>query len=41
MTKEELFNQNIKLAYYFANKWRNSYPQVIEDIMQIALMGLW
>lgn len=41
MTKEELFNQNIKLAYYFANKWRNSYPQEIEDIKQIALMGLW
>lgn len=41
MTKEELFNQNIKLAYYFANRYQVSYPHDYEDIKQIALMGLW
>lgn len=41
MTKEELFNKNTKLAYYFANKYRMNYPHEYEDIKQVALMGLW
>ncbi len=41
MTKEELFNQNIKLAYYFANRYRVNYPHEMEDIKQVALLGLW
>lgn len=41
MTKEELFNQNIKLAYYIANRYRTNYLHEIEDIKQISLLGLW
>lgn len=41
MTKEEMFNKNIKLAYKIANKYRINHSNEIEDIKQIALIGLW
>lgn len=41
MTKEEIFNKNIKLAYKIANKYRLNYSEEYEDIKQIALIGLW
>lgn len=48
MTPEELFEKNIKLAYFTANKlWRKSAGLFIyngysnEDIDQLALMSLW
>lgn len=41
MNNEELFEKNIKLAYKVANKYRNQYLNEMEDIQQIALMGLW
>lgn len=41
MTKEELFNQNIRLAYYIAIKYKTNHQDELEDIKQVALMGLW
>lgn len=41
MTKEEIFNKNIKLAYKIANKYRINHSEEFDDIKQIALMGLW
>lgn len=41
MTKEEIFNENINIAYKIANKYRVNYMNEYEDIKQIALMGLW
>lgn len=41
MTKEEMFNKNIKLAYKIANKYRINHSDEFEDIKQIALIGLW
>ena len=41
MTKEELFNQNMGLAYYVAQKYKTNYQDELEDIKQVALMGLW
>lgn len=44
MTNEEMnemFNKNINIAYYIANKYRINYPNEYEDIKQIALLGLW
>ena len=40
MTKEELFNQNMGLAYYVAQKYKTNYQDELEDIKQVALMGL-
>ena len=40
MTNEELFNENIKLAYYMAKKYSNVKIEK-EDLIQIALLGLW
>ena len=41
MTKEEMFNKNIKIAYKIANRYLINYANEYEDIKQIALMGLW
>jgi RNA polymerase sporulation-specific sigma factor len=41
MTNEEMFNQNINLAYKVASKYLINYPSEYEDIKQIALLGLW
>lgn len=41
MTKEELFNQNTGLAYHVAQKYKTNYQDELEDIKQVALMGLW
>lgn len=41
MTKEEMFNKNIKLAYKVANKYKINHYEEFEDIKQIALLGLW
>ena len=44
MTKEEkenLFYDNIKLAYKMANKYLVNYREEIEDIKQVALYALW
>lgn len=41
MTKEEMFNQNINLAYKVAAKYLINYRDEYEDIKQIALMALW
>ena len=41
MTKEEMFNKNIKIAYKIANRYLTNYASEYEDIKQIALMGLW
>lgn len=37
MTKEEMFNNNINIAYKIANTYRLNYPSEFEDIKQIAL----
>lgn len=39
--KNELFNQNINLAYYVANGYKRNHLHEIDDIRQIALMALW
>lgn len=39
--KEQMFNDNIKLAYYVANRYRRNYPEEYDDILQVALLGLW
>lgn len=41
MTKEELFNSNIGLAYSIANKYKINYSDILEDIYQSSLLGLW
>lgn len=41
MTNEERFNSNIKIAYKIANRYAVNYIKEIEDIKQVALMGLW
>ena len=41
MTKEEMFNKNIKIAYKIANRYLINYANEYEDIKQLALMGLW
>ena len=41
MTKEELFLDNIKLAYKLSNTYFKNHKNDIEDIKQIALLGLW
>jgi RNA polymerase sporulation-specific sigma factor len=41
MTNEEMFNQNINIAYKIANKYKINHPNEYEDIKQIALLGLW
>ena len=40
-TNEQIFNENIKLAYKIANKYKNNYNAEFEDIKQCALLGLW
>lgn len=37
MTKEEMFHNNINIAYKIANTYKINYPSEIEDIRQIAL----
>lgn len=41
MTNEEMFNNNIKIAYKIASKYKINYLKEYEDIKQIALMALW
>lgn len=41
MTNEEIFNNNINIAYKIANKYMYNYIEEIEDIRQIALIELW
>lgn len=41
MTNEEIFNNNINIAYKIANRYLLNYADEIEDIRQIALMELW
>lgn len=41
MTKEELFNKNTNIAYKLAWGYYKNYSREIEDIKQVALMGLW
>lgn len=41
MTNEEIFNNNVNIAYKIANRYRINYYKEIEDIRQIALMELW
>ena len=41
MTNEEIFNDNVNIAYKIANRYRTNYYEEIEDIQQIALIELW
>lgn len=41
MTKEEMFNNNINIAYKIANKYKENYIEEYDDIRQVALLGLW
>lgn len=41
MTNEEIFNDNVNIAYKIANRYVTNYYEEIEDIRQIALMELW
>lgn len=41
MTKEEMFNKNTKIAYKIANRYLKNHSEEIEDIKQVALLGLW
>lgn len=41
MTNEEIFNNNVNIAYKIVNRYRTNYYEEIEDIRQIALMELW
>ena len=41
MTNEEMFNNNVKLAYKIANMYRINYAEEYDDIKQLALEGLW
>lgn len=40
MTNEELFNQNVKLAYKIAWSYRSCGVE-FEDVKQMCLLGLW
>src|SRR5689334_10078051 len=38
----QMFTDNIRLAYYIAEKWRVSYPiGIYADVIQEAHLGLW
>ena len=39
--KEKLFNDNINIAYKIAYQYKKNYNNEFEDIVQIALLGLW
>lgn len=41
MKQEEMFYNNIKLAYKIANKYFINCKDDYEDIKQVALLGLW
>lgn len=41
MKNEEIFYNNIKLAYKIANKYFINHKNEYEDIKQVALIGLW
>ena len=41
MTNEEIFNNNVNIAYKIANRYMTNYYEEMEDIQQIALMELW
>ena len=41
MTNEEIFNNNVNIAYKIANRYMTNYYEEMEDIRQIALMELW
>lgn len=41
MTNEEIFNNNVNIAYKIANRYLTNYYEEIDDIRQIALMELW
>lgn len=41
MTNEEMFENNIRIAYKIANRYKINYLTEYEDIKQIALLGLW
>lgn len=41
MTNEEMFYENIKLAYKIAQRYKINYPDEYNDILQCAFMGLW
>ena len=41
MTTEEMFKKNIGLAYKIARKYLFNHSYEIEDIKQVALIGLW
>lgn len=41
MTNEEIFNDNVNIAYKIANRYVTNYYEEIEDIRQIALIELW
>jgi len=41
MTKDELFEKNISIAYKIANTYLINHSKEYEDIKQIALLGLW
>lgn len=41
MTNEEIFNNNVNIAYKIANRYMTNYYEEKEDIQQIALMELW
>ena len=38
MTNEEIFNNNVNIAYKIANRYVTNYYEEKEDIRQIALM---
>lgn len=41
MTNEEIFNDNIRLVYKIAQRYKITYPDEYDDILQCAFMGLW
>ena len=41
MTNEEIFNNNIAIAYKIANRYKMNYDNEYDDILQIAQIGLW
>ena len=41
MTDEQSFLLNINIAYKIVNNYRINYGYEIEDVKQIALLGLW
>lgn len=40
MTPNQLFNENLKLAYHLASKYHSTHMDR-DDLQQIALIGLW